>query len=130
MKTIAVINQKGGVGKSTTASAIGGGLTLEGAKVLFVDLDAQCNLSYLMEASISGLTQASALDVLQGNASAAEAVQHTAQGDVIAASPALAGAGYSIDRHGQGIPLKRSAGGLSGALRLLRDRYPRSHWEY
>ena len=58
MKTIAVINQKGGVGKSTTASAIGGGLTLEGAKVLFVDLDAQCNLSYLMEASISGLTQA------------------------------------------------------------------------
>lgn len=114
MKAIAVINQKGGVGKSTTASAIGGGLTLEGAKVLFVDLDAQCNLSYLMEASISGLTQASALDVLQGNASAAEAVQHTAQGDIIAASPALAGADIVLTATGKEYRLKEALEALAG----------------
>ena len=38
MNTIAVINQKGGVGKSTTAQAIGAGLILKGYSVLFVDL--------------------------------------------------------------------------------------------
>lgn len=114
MKAIAVINQKGGVGKSTTSSAIGGGFMLEGAKVLYVDLDPQCNLSYLMEADISGLTQASALDVLQGSASAAQAVQHTAQGDVIAASPALAGADIVLTATGKEYRLKEALEALAG----------------
>jgi len=114
MKIIAVINQKGGVGKSTTASAIGGGLTREGAKVLSVDLDPQCNLSYLMEANISGLTQASAIDVLQGNASASDALQHTAQGDLIAASPALAGADMVLTATGKEYRLKEALEALAG----------------
>ena len=42
---IAVSNQKGGVGKSTTANALGAGLALRGFRVLYVDLDAQGNLS-------------------------------------------------------------------------------------
>ena len=111
METIAIINQKGGVGKSTTASAIGGGFLREGAKVLFIDLDAQCNLSYLLEAD---LTQESALDVLQGNASAADAVQHTAQGDIIAASPALAGADIAITATGKEYRLKEALEALAG----------------
>jgi chromosome partitioning protein len=114
MNTIAIINQKGGVGKSTTASAIGGGLTREGAKVLSIDLDPQCNLSYLMEANISGLTQASAIDVLQGNASAAEALQHTSNGDIIAASPALAGADMALTATGKEYRLKEALEALAG----------------
>ena len=55
-EVIAVINQKGGVGKSTTAQAIGQGLTLKGYKVLFVDLDAQGNLTYSLNASQSNKT--------------------------------------------------------------------------
>ena len=112
--TIAIINQKGGVGKSTTAHAIGEGLSREGAKVLMIDLDPQCNLSYLMEADISGLTQASALDVLQGTASAAEAVQHTANGDIIAASPALAGADITLTSTGKEYRLKEALEALAG----------------
>lgn len=41
MNVITVINQKGGVGKSTTADAIGSALQLKKKKVLFVDLDPQ-----------------------------------------------------------------------------------------
>lgn len=114
MKAIAIINQKGGVGKSTTSGAIGGGFLREGARVLFVDLDPQCNLSFLMGANISGLTQASSMDVLLGNASAAEAVQHTLQGDIIAASPALAGADITITATGKEYRLKEALEALAG----------------
>lgn len=113
VKTIAIINQKGGVGKSTTAHAIGAGLSLEGARVLFVDLDPQANLSYLLEADISGLTKPGALDVLQGSAKAAAAVQQTAQGDIIAASPALAGADIVLTATGKEYRLREALEGLA-----------------
>lgn len=48
MKTITVINQKGGVGKTTTSHLIGTGLHQRGYKVLMIDLDSQRNLSYLL----------------------------------------------------------------------------------
>lgn len=45
MKVICIVNHKGGVGKTTSVASIGSGLALAGAKVLLIDIDAQCNLS-------------------------------------------------------------------------------------
>lgn len=45
-ETIAIVNQKGGTGKTTTAVNISRCLVMESKKVLLIDLDAQANLSY------------------------------------------------------------------------------------
>jgi len=60
---ISIANQKGGVAKTTTAHALAAGLHEQGKKVLLVDLDAQCNLTY-----IAGITKPkqTILEVLQG----------------------------------------------------------------
>lgn len=50
MKVIAISNQKGGTGKTTTAAALGFGLYHRNYKVLLIDLDAQGNLSYTVNA--------------------------------------------------------------------------------
>ena len=51
MKKIVITNQKGGVGKSTTALNLGFGLINKGYKVLFIDLDQQGNLSFSLNAN-------------------------------------------------------------------------------
>lgn len=106
MSTIyAIINQKGGVGKSTTALALTAGLVRRGYRTLAVDLDAQGNFSYTVGASMDGPT---ALELLTGEASVSQAVQHTVAGDVIAASRALAGVDGFLTETGKEYRLKEA----------------------
>ena len=111
-KAIAVINQKGGVGKSTTALAIGAGLSLKGYSVLFIDLDAQGNLSYTLGADTKGYN---AMGVLERPETAKEEIQHTPQGDIIASSPKLAGADKLLEETGKEYRLKEALDSLQGA---------------
>lgn len=85
-KILSVINQKGGVGKTTTASALAAGLQRRGYRVLAVDLDAQGNLTRLFRADTAEVT---AEDILTGEASAAEAICRTEHGDIIPSSKSL-----------------------------------------
>ena len=111
-KALAIINQKGGVGKSTTALAIGAGLSLKGYSVLFIDLDAQGNLSYTLGADTKGYN---AMGVLERPETAKEEIQHTPQGDIIASSPKLAGADKLLEETGKGYRLKEALDSLQGA---------------
>ena len=110
MKTIAIANQKGGVGKSTTALAIGAGLSLRGYRVLYVDLDAQGNLSYTLDANTQGYN---AMGVLQRPETAKSEIQKTRQGDAIASTPSLAGADTTITETGKEYRLKEALEPLS-----------------
>ena len=117
MITIAVIAQKGGVGKTSSALAIGVGLAkYRAAKVLFVDTDAQGNLSRSMEADYSGTTGADALGILTGRASVQEAIQRTPHGDIVASSPALSGADTlpELSKVGREYRLKKALDPVSG----------------
>lgn len=93
----AIVNQKGGVGKTTTAHALGAGLTKRKRKVLFIDLDAQCNLSYTLGAVNPAITS---LDLLHGS-QASQAVIKTPDGDLIPASPFLAGVDIELTGPGK-----------------------------
>ena len=91
MKEIFTItNQKGGIGKSTTAHAIGAGLARKQNKTLLVDLDAQANLTLAAGADPSRPT---ILELMQQTAAAGDVIQPVRENlDILPASMNLSAA--------------------------------------
>ena len=100
-----LVNQKGGVSKTTTAAALWTGLNSRGKKTLAVDLDPQGNLTYYAGASSEGKT---VLGLLTKEADAIEAIQHTDKGDFIASNSVLSGADTFIIETGKEYRLKEA----------------------
>jgi chromosome partitioning protein len=117
-RTYTLVNQKGGVGKTTTVINLGAYLAYYGQRVLLVDLDPQANATSCLgvdKQTVRGGTYES----LIGNSSAAKHILHNPRLKIslLPASPALAGA--EVELVGE---LARE-NFLNNALKSLRDRY-------
>ncbi len=116
MKVIAVSNQKGGIGKSTTAHALGAYAALkDGKRTLLVDLDSQGNLSQSLGLNASSATS---YDILMKRASIGDAVTlvNTLGISAIPSSPLLARATLDLTEVGKEYRLKE-------ALATVKDDY-------
>ena len=93
-KIIAIANQKGGVGKTTTCVNLTAALTMLGKAVLLVDCDPQGNASSGM--GVPKSRRPNTYDMVINGADAADCVVHTKYGDVIPASKELAAASVEL----------------------------------
>ena len=76
-KIISVINQKGGVGKTTTIINLAAGLTMKGKKVLVIDLDPQGNATTGLGLSNTESSDLTIYSVLNGHKKISEVIQTT-----------------------------------------------------
>ena len=114
-KIIAIVNQKGGVGKTTTCVSLAAALTEAGKRVLLCDFDPQANATSGM--GVDKTVSKGIYEVVIGDVPAADAVVHTRYGDVLPSNKALAGAGIEL------ITMERREFLLRDALGSLRDQY-------
>ena len=111
-KIVAIVNQKGGVGKTTTCVNLTSSLKEKGNRVLLCDFDPQANSTSGM--GVDKTTARSVYDVLINGADVTACVTHTRYGDVLPSSKALAGAGIEmIDRENREFLLKQALDVLS-----------------
>src|SRR5256885_10870878 len=98
MKIVAIANQKGGVGKTTTAVNLGAALAELGHRILLVDLDPQANATSSF--GLQGVEQISLYDPLLGEASITEKIFPTRRDGlfIVPADLDLAGAEVEIAR--------------------------------
>ena len=110
---VAVANQKGGVGKTTTAQALAAGLAEKGYKVLGIDLDPQGNFSTACGAENYNVL--TVYEVMKRGSDVREAIQHTKGGyDVVPANIMLAGAEQELSQTGKEHRLKEAVAPVAG----------------
>ena len=101
---IATTNQKGGVGKTTTACALLAGLHQRGARVLGVDLDPQGSLGFCLGLDIENC--ATIYDVMKGSRPIREVVIQSESGDILPSNILLSAAELEFNRPGREFLLK------------------------
>ena len=115
-KILACVNQKGGVGKTTTAVNLAAALHAKGKRVLLCDFDPQANATSGLGLE-KGASAHTSYDVVIDGVSAELARVKTAYCDVIPSSAELSGAGVEL------VGVDRREYALKDALEPLREQY-------
>jgi len=119
VRVLAIANQKGGVGKTTTAINLGTALAAVGERVLLVDSDPQGNASTGLGVSKASRTR-TLYDVLAGDAVITDAVAQTSVPglDLVPSDPDLSGAELELGGHTRrSYLLKDAIAGLAGVAK-------------
>ncbi len=112
MDILTVTNQKGGIGKSTTAHALGAGFSLKGFNVLLIDLDPQSNLTIATGADRTG---AGSYEILTGAATLKEVIKPVKDNlDIVTGSNRLSRISQELTRTGKEYKLKEALEGIRG----------------
>jgi chromosome partitioning protein len=114
-KRIAVVNQKGGVGKTTTCVSLAAALQAAGAKTLLCDFDPQANATSGM--GVDKDVAPNVYDVVIGGTPCEQAIVKTDWGDVLPGYKGLAGAGIEM------ISMERREYLLKDTLDRVQDAY-------
>lgn len=114
MTTLTLSNQKGGVAKTSTSNALAAGLYNRNYKVLAVDLDPQCNLSFSCGVDMLN-TEKTLFDVFKGNAEVRETIIPLKLGfDLLPGGLTLAGADMDFTQTGREYMLSEALETVSG----------------
>lgn len=111
---IAITNQKGGVGKTTTAAALMSALRQRGQRVLGVDLDPQGSLGFSLGLDIENCS--TIYEVFKGQAAVGSVLVHTDSGDLLPSNILLSAAELEFNRPGREFMLRNQ-------LSLVADVY-------
>lgn len=122
--TYIVANQKGGIGKTTTATAMAGILGRRG-RTLLIDADPQGNSTNTYQALIEDVATLYDVMVDSDRLPLDEAIQHMPNGDIVASDPLLAKAEKMLDGDVEGLyRLKDAIDDLSGYDYIVIDTAP------
>lgn len=113
---LSIVNQKGGVGKTTTAVSLTAALSQLGKRVLLCDFDPQANATSGLGVEKKNVSH-TVYDVIINDVSVDAAIVHTKYGDIIPSGTDLAGAGIEL------VSMERREFRLRDALKPLSAEY-------